>query len=75
MFSESLKGVVTQKFSGGFAYSHRSLKYLDPPLAGTLSAGTVQAAKPEDWSTAPEHLLPMLENGRPSENSCINCNS
>ena len=36
MFSESLKGVVTQKFPGGFAprppQMHRSLKYLDPPL-------------------------------------------
>ena len=36
MFSESLKGVVTQKFPGGFAprppHLHRSLKYLDPPL-------------------------------------------
>ena len=29
--------------------------------APTLSAGTVLAAKPEDWSTAPQHLLPMLE--------------
>ena len=29
--------------------------------AQTLSAGTVLAAKPEDWSTAPQHLLPMLE--------------
>ena len=36
MFSESLKSVATQKFSGGFAPRppplHRSLQYLDPPL-------------------------------------------
>ena len=49
MFSESLKGVVTQKFSGGFAprppYSHRSLKYLDPPLSKVSVATASEASE------------------------------
>ena len=39
--------------------------------ARTLSAGTVLAAKPEDLSAAPQHLLPIFENGRPNEDFYI----
>ena len=40
MFSESLRGVITQKFHGGFAHKrphlHKSLKYLDLSLLEKL---------------------------------------
>ena len=49
--------------------------YVSGSEARTLSAGTVLAANTEDWSTAPQHLLPMLENAMPSEYPCINRNS
>ena len=54
MFSESLKGVGTQKFPGAFAprppQMHRSLKYLDPPLSATDVDGRYQQTKTKDFA-------------------------
>ena len=59
MFSESLKGVVTQKFPGGFAprppQMHRSLKYLDPPLL---------FFQPSSCSMVPVHIPTPSTYGR-----------